>query len=158
MQLFLERPVAVRGLLLVRPECAQVALLHEDPLHSVGPNRPRQLVLQVARAGVEAHALELVTVVAPQSAQEMPLLADVIESRESDAAVLPEEAGEVPIAAHRHDGDALGLEVAATATRERLDGAAVARALNEHCSAQLHHRIRSGRRSQGHDTPVRLRR
>ena len=49
--------------------------------------------------------------------------------------MLPEQAWEVPVAAHRHDGDALCLEVATTATRERLDGAAVARALDEHYSA-----------------------
>ncbi|MEJ7569317.1 MAG: hypothetical protein WKF41_13750 [Gaiellaceae bacterium] len=76
----------------------------------------------------------------------MPLLPDVIEPRESEITVLPEEAWQVSVAAHRHDGDALGLEVAATATRKRLDGAAVARALNEHHSAQLHNCIRSGRR------------
>jgi hypothetical protein len=35
------------------------------------------------------------------------------------------------------------LKVAATAARERLDGAAIARALDEHYSAQLHTRIRS---------------
>jgi hypothetical protein len=76
----------------------------------------------------------------------MPLLADVIEPRESDVVVLREKAWEIPVAAHRHDGDALGPKVAATATRKRLDGAAVARALNEHYSAQLHRCIRSGRR------------
>src|SRR5947208_168714 len=145
VQLFLERPGAVRGLLLVGPERAQLALLRERALHSIRPHRPRQLVLEVARAGVEPDALELAAVVAPQRAQEVPFLADVIEPRESDVAVLPEEAWQVPVAAHRHDGDALGLEVAATATRKRLDGAAVARALNEHYSAQLHnsHQIRS---------------
>src|SRR5437588_501198 len=145
VQLFLERPSAVRGLLLVGPERAQLALLRKSALHSIRPHRPRQLVLEVARAGVEPDALELAAVVAPQRAQEVPLLADVIEPCESDVAVLPEEAWQVPVAAHRHDGDALGLEVAATATRKRLDGAAVARALNEHYSAQLHnsHQIRS---------------
>jgi hypothetical protein len=68
----------------------------------------------------------------------MPLLADVVEPRESDVAVVPEEAWQVPVAAHRHDGDTLGLEVAATATRKRLDGPPVARALDKHYSAQLH--------------------
>jgi uncharacterized membrane protein len=68
----------------------------------------------------------------------MPLLADVIEPRESDVAVLPEKAREIPIAAHRHDGDALGPKVTATATRKRLDGAAVARALDEYYSRCLH--------------------
>ena len=138
MQLFLERPGAVRGLLLVCPERAQLALLREQALHSIRPHRPRQLVLEVARAGVEPEALELAAVVAPQRAQEVPLLADVIEPRESDVAVLPEEAWQVPVAAHRHDSDALGLEVAATAKRKRLDGAAVARPLNEDYSARLH--------------------
>src|SRR5438874_128925 len=146
VQLFLERPGAVRGLLLVGPERAQLALLRKRALHSIRPHRPRQLVLEVARAGVEPDALELAAVVAPQRAQEVPLLADVIEPRESDVAVLPEEAWQVPVAAHWHDGDALGLEVAATATRKRLHGAAVARALNEHYSAQLHNCISSGRR------------
>ena len=64
VQLFLERPGAVRGLLLVGPERTQVALLREHALHSVRPHRPRQLVLEVARAGVEPDALELATVVA----------------------------------------------------------------------------------------------
>ena len=113
-------------------------MLREYALHSIRPHRPRQLVLEVARAGVEPDALELATVGAPQRAQEMPLLADVVEPRESDVAVLPEEAWQIPVAAHRHDGDALGPEVAATATRQGLDGAAVARALDEHYSAQLH--------------------
>ena len=83
-----------------------------------------------------SHALELVTVIALQGAQEMPLLADVIEPREPDITVLPEARGGsvAPMVRRR----ALGLEVAATAKRERLDGAAVARALDEHYSAQLH--------------------
>src|SRR2546430_8791708 len=150
VQLFLERPGTVRRLLLVGPERAQLVLLREHPLHSIRSHRPGQLVLEVARAGVEPDALELAAVVAPQRTQEVPLLADVIEACESDVAVLSEEARQVPVAAHRHDGDALGLEVAATAARKRLDGAAVARALNEHCSAQLHTGIRSaGRRSGG---------
>ena len=145
VQLILERPGAMCGLLLVGPERAQLALLREDALHSIGPHRPRQLVFEVARAGVEPDSLELAAVGAPQGAQEMRLLAEVVEPRESDVAVLPEEAWQVPVAAHRHDCDALGPEVAATATRKRLDGAAVARALNEHHSAQLHnwHEIRS---------------
>ena len=57
VQLVLERPVAVRGMLLVRPERAQLALLHEHALHSIGPHCPRQLVLEVARASVEPNAL-----------------------------------------------------------------------------------------------------
>jgi hypothetical protein len=75
----------------------------------------------------------------------MPLLADVVEPRKSEVAVLPEEARQVPVAAHRHDGDTLGVEIPATATRERLHCAAVARAFNEHYSAQMHTCIRSGR-------------
>src|SRR6266571_16265 len=90
VQLFLERPGAVRGLLLIRPKRAQLALLREHALHSSRPDRPRQLVLEVAPAGVEPNALELAPVAASQGAQEMPLLADVVEPPESDVAVLPE--------------------------------------------------------------------
>src|SRR6185436_4122036 len=82
VQLFLERPGAVGRLLLVGPERAQLALLREHALHSIRADRPRQFVLEVARAGVEPDALELATVGAPQRAQEMPLLADVVEPRE----------------------------------------------------------------------------
>jgi hypothetical protein len=120
-------------------------LLGEQAFHSIRSHRTRQLVLEVARAGVEPGALELTTVVALQYAQEMPLLADVIEPCESDVAVLAEKAWEIPVAAHRHDGHALSSEVAATATRKRLDGAAVARAFDEYYSAQRHECIRSGR-------------
>src|SRR6266487_3744919 len=81
VQLFLERPGAVRGLLLVGPERAQLALLRERALHSIRPHRPRQLVLEVARARVEPDALELAAVAAPQRAQEVPLLPDVVETR-----------------------------------------------------------------------------
>ncbi len=138
----------MRGLFLVGPERAQLALLREHALHSSRPHCPRQLVLEVARAGVEPDALELAAVVAPQRAQEMPLLPDVIEPRESDVAVLPEKAWQVPVAAHRHDGHALDLEVAATATGKRLDGAAVARALNEHYSVHLRERPLTSRRDR----------
>ena len=79
------------------------------------PNRPRQLVLEVARAGVEPGALELSTVVAPQRAQEMTLLADVIEPRAPHVTVLLEQAWKFPNrpSARRRS---LGLEVAATAS------------------------------------------
>jgi hypothetical protein len=72
------------------------------------------------------------------------LLSDVIEACESDIAVRREQAWQVAVAAHRHDRDVFGLEVATAATRERLDGQAVARAFDEHCSSQLHACIRSG--------------
>src|SRR3954453_3649538 len=137
VQLLFEWPGTVRNLLLVGPERAQLALLREHALHSVRPHRPRQLILEVARTGIEPGALELASVGAAQRAQEMPLLAEVVEPRESNIAILPQYAWQIPVAAHRHDGDALGLKVAATATRERLDGAAVARAFDEHNSAQL---------------------
>jgi hypothetical protein len=128
------------------PERVQLALLRKHTFHSIWSHRSRQFVLEVARAGVEPDPLKLLAIVAPQRAQEVPLLADVVQACNSDIAVLPEEPLQVAVAAHRDDGDALGLEVAATATRKRLDGVAVARTLNEHDSAQLHTCIRSGRR------------
>jgi hypothetical protein len=145
VQLFFERPAAVRGLSLVRPECAQLALLGQDALHSSWPDRPRQLVLEIARARVESDPLELAAFVAPQPAQEMSLFPDVIETGEWDVAIPLEQAWQIPVAAHRDDGDAIGFEVAATATGKRLDSLLVAGALNEHYCARLHCCIRSGR-------------
>src|ERR1044072_7991384 len=75
VQLLLERAVSVGGLLLVGAERAQLVLLREHALHAVGPDCPRELVLEVARAGVEAGALELLTVVATECAEEVPFLA-----------------------------------------------------------------------------------
>jgi hypothetical protein len=49
-------------------------------------------------------------------------------------AVLPEETRKIPVAAHRHDGHSLDVEIPATAPRERLDGAPIARAFDQHHS------------------------
>ena len=132
----------MRGLLLVGPERAELTLLGEHPLHFLRPHRPRQLVLEVAGTGVETDAFELSAVVAAQRAQEVFFFPGVVDARESERAVPLEEVRQVPVAAHRHDGDALGLEVAAKPKRERLDGQAIARTLDKHYSAQLH--IRTG--------------
>jgi hypothetical protein len=80
----------------------------------------------------------------------MPLLAAVVQAREWEITVLSEEARQVPEAAHRDDGDSLGPKVAATASCERIQGAPVARALDENHSAQLHtasDQVEGGRRS-----------
>src|SRR4051812_12414835 len=74
VQLFFERPGAVRRLFLVRPERAKLALLGQHALHSIRPHRTRQLVLEVARTGVEPHALELPATLAAERPQEMPFL------------------------------------------------------------------------------------
>ena len=68
----------------------------------------------------------------------MRLFAGVVEARESDAAVLLEEARQVSVAANRDHRDALGDEIPATAKRERLEGEAVARAFEENGRAQVH--------------------
>src|SRR3954447_11370721 len=70
----------------------------------------------------------------------MPLLADVVQAHQTRAAVLIEDAWQVAVAAHRHDRDALGTQVPATATRERLDRAAIALAFDQDHAAQLHAR------------------
>lgn len=146
VQLFIERPGTVRGLHLVRPEGAQLALLLEQALHSNRPHGPGQFVLEIACAGVEPNALELTAVIAPKRAQEVPLLASVIEPRQLDIVVLLEEKREVPEASHWHDADALRDEIATTATRERLDGATVARALDKNVSVHMQDSIRSPER------------
>src|SRR6266550_1992979 len=89
VQLFLERPGAVRRLLLVGPERAQLVLLREHPLHSIRPHRACQLVFEVARAGVDPDALALAPVVAAPSAQAVPPLAAVAKARASPLALLP---------------------------------------------------------------------
>jgi hypothetical protein len=128
----------VRGLFLERPERAQISVLREHAPHSFRANRPSQLVLEVPRAGVEPGALEASAVLASQRTQEVTLLADVVETSDEHLTVLPEEARQIPIAAHRHDGDTLGVEIPATAPGERLDGAAIARSFDEHYAARLH--------------------
>ena len=97
-------------------------MLGEHALHFVGPYRPRQLVLEVAGTGVETDAFELSAVVAAQRAQEVFFFPGVVDARESERAVPLEEVRQVPVATHRHDGNAVGLEVAAAAARQRLDG------------------------------------
>ena len=106
MRLLLDGPVAVRGLLLVAAKHAQLALLGEYALHALRAQRPCLLVLEVAGA-VEADALERGAVVAAQRAQEVPLLARVLEARDARVAVPSQCARQVPVAADRHDGDAL---------------------------------------------------
>jgi hypothetical protein len=68
VQLLLERSTTMRRLFLVRAKRAKLALLREDPLHSSRPDRPGQLVLEVARARVEPDALEPVAIFATERA------------------------------------------------------------------------------------------
>jgi uncharacterized protein YcbX len=139
----------VRRLLLVRPERSQLALSCEHALDSGRSDRTRQLVFEVPLARVEPDTLELGAIVASQRPQEMRLLPDVVEARVPDVAVPPENTWQVSVAAHRDDGDALGLEVAAAAAGKRLDGETVARSLDEQHPIQPHGCIRSGRDRPG---------
>src|SRR4051794_39981568 len=70
----------------------------------------------------------------------MPLLADVVQAGQSQAAVLIEDTWQVAVAAHRRDRDALRVQISATATRERLDRAAIALAFDQDHAPQLHAR------------------
>src|SRR4029079_5229170 len=92
---------------------------------------------EVARAGEEPGTLELAPVGAAEGTQEVLLLAGVVQPRHERSAMSCEEPRQVPVAAHRNDGDTFGAEAAAAATRERLDGAPVARALDEHDRARI---------------------
>jgi len=109
VQLLFEWLGPVRGLLLVRPERAEVALLGEHALHAGRPDRPGQLVLEVARAGKEPGALELVPVAAAERAQEVPLLPDVVEAGETEVAVRLTEGVSLADVVRAVDAEGLGL-------------------------------------------------
>src|SRR5262249_22579008 len=97
VELVFERPATVRELLLVRPDRAQLALFREHALHSLRPDRPRQLIFEVAGTGVEPVTLQVVAILAPERSQEVPLLADVVEPRKPDSPVFPEDARQISV-------------------------------------------------------------
>jgi predicted metal-dependent enzyme (double-stranded beta helix superfamily) len=119
-------------------------VLGDELLHAAGAERADQLVLEVGLADVEAERLhpgarELrAEAGALERALEVAFLAGVHEAGDLDAVEAPEETADRLRSADRHDGDALGREVAATAVGERLDRDPVAGALDEDDGTRLH--------------------
>ena len=135
-------PALPRGLLLERAEGAEIALGVDDLLHGLGPESADQLVFEVCVAHVEAQPFHVVTsevgaeTGSLETAPELAFLGGVVEAGQPDVeplrAELPEELPDRLRTTDRHDGDALGGEIAATALGERFDRVLVADTLDEH--------------------------
>lgn len=141
-KLLLVRELALGRLLLERTERSKFALGGNDLLHADGADGPDQLVLEICDAHVKA---ELFHVGAgevraePRSLEtvtEVDLLSGVAETREPEVEPRrPELFQESPDrlrTSDRHDGNALGLEVASAALGERFKGALVAYPFDQH--------------------------
>src|SRR5215471_62744 len=128
-------------LLLELAERFQLPRSVDDPLHRRDAERADELVLQVRDAHVEAQPLHVgagergAEAGLLQAAAEVALLSGVAEARQPEIGrgraqatqVVPDVRG----ASHRHDGDALGIEVPSAAPGQRLERALVADALDE---------------------------
>jgi hypothetical protein len=146
-KLLLGGPSLPRGLLLEGAERSEVSLRFGDLLHGARAQRADQLVLQVRDAHVEtepfhAGASQVGAEAGPlETALELAFLCGIAETRQPDVQPLRteqiQEASDGLRTPHRHDGDALSLEIATTALRERFDRDLVATPLDEHDRTQV---------------------
>jgi hypothetical protein len=101
-QLVLDRPVPVRGLLLVGAKRSKLAVSGEDLLHGRSAKAPDQLVLQIPVAHVEAEAFHLRSAEldteprALQSTPEPVLLTGVEEAGQRDVGATRPVAAQEP--------------------------------------------------------------
>jgi predicted phosphodiesterase len=160
-ELLLVGKLPLRRLLLEGPEGAKLTLGGDEPFDGGGTGGPDQLILEIFDAdvktevfhpgarevGAEAGALE--------SAPKVVLLRGVAEARQPHVQPLRAEQLQEPAdrlrAAHRHDGDALGLEVTTAPLGERFEGPLVADPLDEHGGVRVvvHHDHRVWRSDLG---------
>ncbi len=141
-QLLLSGPSLPRRLLLERAEGAEITLSVDDLLDGGRAVSADQLVLEVGLADVEAQPLQVgasevgAEAGALEAAPEVAFLRGVTETRELEVASLRAVETQEPSdglgAADRHNGNALGLEIATAALGERLQGLLVARPFDEH--------------------------
>ncbi len=130
-----------RWLLLERAERCKVTLGVDDLFHRSGTEGTDQLVLKVCDARVKTESFPLGTrevgaeAGSLETAPEVVLLCVVTQARQSyvepPRAEPIEEASDVLRTAHRHDGDALSIEVPTTAHSEGLERELVADPFNE---------------------------
>ena len=144
-KLRLSRPSLPGGLLLQGAERSKVSLSLGDLLHGPGAESADQLLLQISYAHVETQPFHLgarevdAEAGSLETTPEVALLSRVAETRQPD--VEPTGAEQLEESSYglrtpdRHDGDALSVEVPATAFSERFEGVLVTDPLDEHyCS------------------------
>ena len=150
-KLLLASPSLPRRLFLEGAEGSEVTLGVDDPFHGGGTERANQLVLQICHADVETEpfhvdASEAGAEARPfETAPEVALLCCVAESGEADVEALRaeqvQEASYGLRTADRHDRNALGAKIPATAPSERLERDLVADPFNEHDGTRLDTRV-----------------
>jgi DNA-binding transcriptional ArsR family regulator len=141
-KLLLSGPSLPRRLLLQGAEGSKLSLSVNDLFHGGRTECPDQLVLQICDAHVETQPFhsdpsEVGAEAGPlEAVPEVCLLRGVAETGQPDIKPLRAEQAEEPSyglrTPNRHDGNALSVEVPATALGKRFDGARVADPLNEH--------------------------
>jgi hypothetical protein len=146
-KLLLGGPSSPLRLLLERPEASKVAVRVNHLYHRGGTEGTDQLVLQVRDADIETQPFEIgacevgAEAGSLETMLEAALLGGVAETRQLEVEPLrPEpgdEASDCLRASDRHDGNALGLQIATAALSERLDRELVAGPFNEHHCSQV---------------------
>jgi len=144
-KLLLSGPSLPGRLLLEGAERSKVSLSLGDLLHGPGAESADQLLLQISYAHVETQPFHLgarevdAEAGSLETTPEVALLSRVAETRQPD--VEPTGAEQLEESSYglrtpdRHDGDALSVEVPATAFSERFEGVLVTDPLDEHyCS------------------------
>ncbi len=148
-ELLFDWPSSPLGLLLQCAERSEVTLCLDDLFHRCGAKCADQLVLEVCLAHVEPQPFHVTTreVGAEpgtlEPAAEIAFLFCVAEAGQLHVESLRAESMQEPPdrvrASDRHDGDTLGVEVAAAALGERFDRALVAETFDEHDGTGLLH-------------------
>jgi hypothetical protein len=130
-------------------ERVQAPVLGEELLERIGSERANQLVLEVGDADVEAEPRHVgarqrcAEIGALERPLEDALLTGVAEPGDAHAVKAAQVRADRVGAAHRHDLDALGCEVAAAPRGERFEGDPVADPLDEHDGVHALHRCSS---------------
>jgi hypothetical protein len=148
-KLLLLFPSSPLGLLLESAEGSEISLSIDDSFHGVHTESADQLVLQICDAHVEpqpfhVRASEVGAEAGPfETAPELALLADVAETCQPQVEPLWAEPIQEPAdglrTPDRHDGDALGVEIATTACRERFERSLIADPFDQHDGLLLVH-------------------
>jgi hypothetical protein len=141
-QLLLHGPSLPRRLLLEGAEGPKVSLSLNDVFDAGRTESADQLFLQVCDANVETQPFHIGPSEAGaeagplETAPELDLLCGVTETRKPEVQPLGPEPIQDPAnglrSPDRHDGDALGVEIPASASSERFQRGLVAEPFNEH--------------------------